>query len=361
MKIKQYKEFVFFSAGPIGDHVILIDFANRFFESTGTPSRIIMKHPNPFLRDFSLPYQDHISYLEFKGLKEKMRVFLFCLTSIFIPRLYVNVLPIPPPRYYVLFAYFIRFFTISRFVGFNLENSRNFPLGKGSSSFLGKKNYIEAQIDRNLFYEEANRMLAFLGYKEIMRSPYIDYIEDQALLFQFRLQKGAYLVFHLAASHVDRSFPEDRWNVIISELRAKLPSLPFVFTGAEGDRKFVETCLGGISREHMIIACGKASTQQLLTLHKHAKVNITVHTGNAHFINMLHVPAITLNIRGVYFFHFYYNEKGVELVSTKDCRCDPFERECTMIPYKGKEYMACLFNIPAEEVVEAILQKAQEK
>ncbi len=358
---KSYKEFVWFSAGPVGDHVILIDFANRFFESTGIPSRIIMKHPSPFLKDFALPYYDHISYIEFKGWKGKFDILWLAITSIFIPRVYINVLPIIAPVYYKLFAYFIRFCTSSRFVGYNLEGSRNFPKRKGSSSFLGEKNYIKAEIDKNLFWQEANRMLAFLGYKEIMRLPRMDVIEDKILLQQFSLHEGEYIVFHLAASHADRSFPADKWNRIISTLRIKLPGAPFIYTGAQGDRKFVEECLENIPRENTIIACGKASTQQLLTLHKHAKVNVTVHTGNAHFINMLHVPTVTLNIKGVYFFHFYYNEKGVELVSEKECTCDPYERECTMISYQGNDYMACLFNIPEEEVVETVFRKAEEK
>lgn len=358
---KAYKEFVFFSAGPVGDHVILIDFANRFFESSGIPSRIIMKHPNAFLRDFALPYYDHISYLEWKGWRGKLEMIKLALSSILTPRMYINVLPIVTPRYYKWFSYFIRFCTRSRFVGYNLEGSRNFPQGRGSSSFLGKKNYIKAEIDKNLFWQEANRMLVFLGCEEVMRLPRIDCIDDPSLLAEFGLSKGTYIVFHLAASHADRSFPEDKWNRIISELRMRLPDTPFVFTGAAGDRVFIENSLGSISRKHMIIACGKAGTQQLLTLHKHAQANVTVHTGNAHFINMLHVPTVTLNIKGVYFFKFFYNKKGVELVSEKGCTCDPYERECTMVPYNGKEYMACLFNIPEEEVIEAVLKEAEEK
>jgi ADP-heptose:LPS heptosyltransferase len=351
---KSYKEFVFFSAGPVGDHVILIDFANRFFESSGIPSRIIMKHPNPFLKDFAIPYYDHISYVEFKGKAGMAAMAKLALSSILVPRIYVNVLPIVVPRYYKLFAAFIRFCTRSRFVGFNLEGSRNFPLKKGSSSFLGGSNIIQARIDKNLFWQEANRMLAFLGYGEVSRPPRIEYKEDRKVLEEFSLISGRYLVLHLAASHADRSFPEDKWNRILRRLQEELPDVPFVFTGAAQDRSFIETCLGDISRERVIIPQG-VTTQQLLTLHAKAKGNLTVHTGNAHFINMLHVPAVTLNIKGVYFFKFFYNEKSIELVSQKDCICDPYERECTMVPYNGKEYMACLFNIPETDVVNAVL------
>jgi ADP-heptose:LPS heptosyltransferase len=276
-------------------------------------------------------------------------------SSIFVPRIYVNVLPIVTPTYYKLFAYFIRFCTRSRFVGFNLEGSRNFPIGKGSSFFLGKENYITAEIDTNLFQEEANRMLTFLGYSINNRPPEIKYVQDLAVLEKFSLTKGNYTVIHMAASHADRSFSPDKWNRIIARLRKELPTVPFVFTGSESDGNFIEKCLENIPKQYMVLAYGKATTQQLLTLHANAKLNVTVHTGNAHFINMLHVPTLTLNIKGVYFFKFFYNEHGEELVSTKDCTCDPYERECTMIPYKGQEYMACLYNIDEADVISKVL------
>jgi ADP-heptose:LPS heptosyltransferase len=228
-------------------------------------------------------------------------------------------------------------------------------VGRGSSCFLGRSNYISAEIDKNIFYQEANRMLAFLGFKEVPRAPRIDFIKDDSVLKQYALTPKEYVVIHLAASHVDRSFPEDKWHRVIKSVQEHLRDVTLVFTGSEKDTKFVEDCLGDLPREHVILACGRASTQQLLTLHAEAILNVTVHTGNAHFINMLHVPTITLNIKGVYFFKFFYNEKGVELVSAKDCTCDPYERDCTMIAYKGNEYMACLYNIGEQDVVKEVV------
>lgn len=357
---KKIKEFVFFSAGPVGDHVILVDFADRFFEASGVSSTIIMKHPSSFLEDFITPYKDHVSFLRFTGLKGKISLIKFIISSIFIPRCYVNVLPIIPPLYYKLFAYFIRFCTRSRFVGFNLEGSKSFPAGKGSSYFLGKNNLIDARIDKNLFYQEANRMLLFLGYKENMRPPYIKCIEDKKLLTDFSLAENSYLVMHLAASHPDRSFPSDKWNRIIKALQKELPEASIIFTGSSQDKEFLEACLEGVEQERICRVYGKATAQQLLTLHTQAKLNVTVHTGNAHFINMLHVPVVNINIKGVFFFKFFYNEKETELVSKKECTCDPYERNCTMLPYKGEKYMACLFNIPEEEVIKTITLRFKE-
>jgi ADP-heptose:LPS heptosyltransferase len=356
MKRNNFKKFIFFSAGPVGDHVILIDFANRFFVSTGIPSTIIMKHPNQFLADFNIPYQNHISYIYFKGTSGILQMAILTFESIFTRNCFVNVLPIPAPRYYKLFAYFIRFFTRSRFVGFNLESSRNFPKGNGSSSFLGKENYIDAQIDKNLFYQEANRMLKFLGFKEIDTLPIIEYINHSEVLTRNNLKENNYLVFHLCSSHPDRSLPTDRWNKIIKEIRNKLPNVKFIFTGAKVDEDFIKEALNSISGENILL-CGVLKTQELLTLHAKAKLNVTVHTGNMHFINMLHVPTININIKGIYFFKPYYNEKQIELVSKEGCTCDPYERQCSMVNHKRVEYMACLFSIKDEDIIDVVVTK----
>lgn len=358
--MKKYEKFIFFSAGPVGDHIILIDFANRFFASSGITSTIIMKHPNQFLADFSIPYQDHIDYIYFSGLSGFFQMASLAVKSIFFKYCYINVLPIPAPRYYKAFAFFISFFTRSRFVGFNLEGSRNFPKGKGSSSFLGKENYLETQTDKNIFYEEADRMLKFLGFKELNTLPYLEYVNHSEVLLNNNLEENNYLVFHLCSSHPDRSLPVDRWNKIILELRKRLKGVTFVFTGAKNDEKFILESIKDISGNNLLL-CGALNTQELLTLHAKAKLNVTVHTGNAHFINMLHVPTVNLNIKGIYFFKFYYNEKSVELVAGEGCTCDPYERECSMVNYKGVEYMSCLFNIKDEDVIKAVIQKYNEK
>lgn len=355
-KSKKYNEFVFFSAGPVGDHALLIDFANRFYESTETPSIIIMKHPNSFLRDMAIPYYGHISYIDFPKIKGIMEMFSLAITSIWKKRCYVLVLAIPSPLYFKLFAYFIRFCTVSRFVGFNLEGSRNFPFGKGSSYFLGKKNYIPANVDKELFYEQANRMLAFLGYEKISRLPELLFIDNLSFLHNSKLVHGEYLVVHMCSSHTDRSFPVDKWQSILKEINMKLPGVTIVCTGSPKDRVFIEEALFFVDSQSVRIFCG-ISLQDLLTVHAHARLNVTVHTGNAMLINMLHVPTVTINIKGIHMFKYYYNEKGTEIVSTEGCTCDPYERQCTMVIYNNVEYMSCLFNIPLEKVVETIIKK----
>jgi ADP-heptose:LPS heptosyltransferase len=352
----KYSRFVFFSAGPVGDHVILIAIANQFFASTGIPSIIVMKHNNPFLSDFALPYKDHISYVPFTGHHGKLSTVMLALKSIFLRYCYVNVLPIPAPTYYKMFAYYIRFCTRSRFVGFNLEGSRNFPTRQGSSSFLGESNYIKAEIDTKLFYEEANRMLAFLGYDAVTDMPRLEYIDHPEVLSQHGLKAGEYLVIHMQASHPDRSFPTDRWNHILKEIRSRLPEVTLVLTGSQADEVLVLAAAEGVTGT-VLSMCGKVATQELLTLHAHAKLNVTVHTGSMHFINLLHVPTVTINIKGIYFFKPYYNEQGTELVSTKGCMCDQYERECNMITHHGVKYMACLFHISDEEVVRTIASR----
>jgi ADP-heptose:LPS heptosyltransferase len=352
-----YSEFVFFSAGPVGDHALIIDYANRFFESSGIPSRILMKHPNPFLRDMAKPYYNHISYVGFVGLKGKLETLLFALTSIWIKRCYVLVLPIPPPAYLKVFAYFIRFFTRSRIVALDSLCGFSIPGGPFSSAqFVGHGNYIPARVDTELYYEEANRMLSFLGYAPISRMPELAYMDMPSILENDAIKGKDYIVMHICASGFDRSLPADRWHHITRTLMEKLPDTHFLFTGSGKDIDFIHEAILGLPTERIQIVVG-VSMQELLTLYAHAKVNVTVHTGNAHLINMLHVPTVTVNFKGVHMFRFTYNERGTELYSSRGCTCHPLERKCSMVEYKGREYMSCLFNIQDEDIINAVAAK----
>ncbi len=352
-----YDEFVFFSAGPVGDHALIIDWANRFFVSTKTKSKIIMKHPNPFLHDLGIPYFDHISYIGFTGLKGKINTFQVAFSSLWKKRCYVLVLPIPPPKYLKYFAYYIRFFTRSRMVA--LESMCGFSIPGGpvsSASFVGEKNYIPARVDTELYYEQANRMLGFLGYAPVHETPRLTYIDTPSVLETYHLTKHEYLVMHLCSSHPDRSLPVERWQDIIKEIQEKLPGAIIVCTGSPKDKSFISEALIESDREKTRIVCGVTS-QELLTIYAHAKLNVTVHTGNAHLINMLHVPTVTVNFKGIHMFRFSYNEKGIELFSSDGCTCHPLERKCSMVSYHGSEYMACLFNISNQEVITSVTKR----
>ena len=350
---KTFKNFIFFSAGPVGDHAVLIDFANRFFESTGIPSIFLMKHPNSFLKDLSIPYHDHIQHLDFIGKRGMIAMAKLAIRSIFERNCFVLIFPIPAPRYLIVFSYYIRFCTRSRIVGFNLEGSRNFPIGHGYASFLGKKNTIPLLPE--MFYESANEMLSFLGYKEIARPPLLEYKFQGGIFETLKIERNNYLVFHVSPSHSFRSLPKDRWNFIVTSLLEKIPGTQIIFTGASNDVSFIEECIEGLPKENLIIAAGKTNAQELLTLYAHAKVDVVVQTGNGLIINMLHVPTVVVDIKGTAMFYYDFNKNATILFSEKGCRCDPFETECTMVPYKGKEYMACMFNIKDEDIIEAIV------
>lgn len=355
MTTKKYSKFIFLSPGPVGDHLVTVDFANHFFEATGIPSAILVKHPNKFLREMSLPYDSHISYLGFKGLQGILRIVLLSLTSIFQKNCYVLIFPVPLPKYLLFFCKFIRYFTRSRVVGFNHEGTKFFPVGSGYASSLGAENCVPLRAEP--FYKSANEMLQMLGYKAIDRVPRLDYIYQEHIFSKLSIVKSEYIVMHLIPSYKFRSLPEDRWNHIIGELIKKLPTTKIVFTGAKGDIPFITRCIDGLPQENLVLAAGKTDAQELFTLYANAKVNTTVQTGNGLIINMLHVPTVVVNIKGTAMFYYDFNENAKILYSEKDCICDPFRTSCNFIQYKGGEYMACIFNIPDDEVIDAVLTK----
>lgn len=351
---QNYSQFVFLSAGPVGDHALIIDWVSRFYESTSVPSTIILKHPNPFLIDLVVPYKDHISQIGFSGWRGKVQTAMFVLTSLWKRRCYVLVLPIPPPRYLKVFAYYIRFFTRSRIVALESQCGFSIPGGPVSSaSFVGSANYIPANVDTELYYEEANRMLKFLGYSPVSRVPFLSHIENPLILKEYMLDEVPYIVFHIRASGPDRSLPKERWQHICRSTLDLFPEANIVFTGASSDRAFIDEVASNLPKNRIryVIA---VSAQKLLTVYAHARVNVTVHTGNAHLINMLHARAVTVNFKGVHMFRFSYNPNGRELFSQEGCTCHPLERKCSVVEYKGQGYMACLFNLKDEDILREI-------
>jgi hypothetical protein len=355
MAYKEYSNFVFLSPGPVGDHLVTVDFANHFFEATSIPSVILVKHPNQFLRDLSIPYDDHITYIGFAKIRGFLRVLLLTLQSIFQKNCYILIFPVPLPPYLRMFCHFIRYCTRSRVVGFNHEGTKFFPIGSGYASVLGQENCIPLLAEP--FYKSADEMLTFLGYKATGRVPRLAYIPKENILSDLGLQKGAYIVMHIIPSYKFRSLPPDRWNNIISSIIKELPTTKIVFSGAKNDINFIESCIVGLPQDTIVIAAGKTDTQELLTLYAHAKVNVTVQTGNGLIINMLHVKTVVVNIKGTAMFYYDFNENAAILFSKKDCICDPFRTSCNFIQYKGGEYMACIFNISDQEVVDAVLTK----
>ncbi|MEN9337879.1 MAG: hypothetical protein RIQ41_193 [Candidatus Parcubacteria bacterium] len=350
----KYSQFVFLSAGPVGDHALIIDWASRFYESTSIPSTILLKHPNPFLLELAAPYKDQISQIGFSSVVGKFRTLSFVLTSIWRRRCYVLVLPIPPPLYLKVFAYYIRFFTRSRIVALDSLCGFSIPGGPVSSaSFVGKANYIPACVDTELYYEEANRMLTFLGYHPVSRVPFLAHHEHPEVLQECGIDASPYIVFHIRASGPDRSLPVERWQHLCKRACELFPETKLVFTGATSDRAFIEQVTHSLPEERIryIIA---VSAQKLLTVYAHACANVTVHTGNAHLINMIHARAVTVNFKGVHMFRFSYNQNGVELFSSIGCTCHPLERKCSMVEYKGQGYMACLFNTKDEDIIRAL-------
>ncbi len=351
----KYKQFVFFSAGPVGDHLVQIDIAEHFYKSTGIPSLIVMKHPNPFLQDLLLPYKKEIRSFGFRGVSGILSMLWLAISSVWNRNCYVFIFPIPLPAYLKVFIYCIRFFTRSRAVGFNLEGTKSFPRGKGYASIMGKDNVIPMQPE--MFYVSANRLLSFLGFKEVNRLPRLRYIPQEGIFEKIGLAGRDYIAMHITPSHVLRTLPADRWNTIIRALLEQLPHATLVFTGTKGDIPFIEEALTDIPHERIVMATGKTNAQELITLYANAKVNVTVQTGNGLMINMLHVPTVVVDIKGTAMFYYDFNEKATILYSEKGCRCNPFETECNMVSYKGKEYMACVFNIKNEDVVNAVAEK----
>ena len=357
MTSKKYQNFVFFSAGPIGDHVLLLDVAYHFYKATGIPSKILVKNQNHFINDLSKPYSAFVTTINAKKFSNK-ELLIVLFQSIFVRNCFVLFFPIPAPFYLKAFAWCVRFCTLSRIIGFNLEGTRSFPLHTGYSTWLGEHNTVPLLAEP--FTASANRILTFLKYKQIDWTPHLLYTENDSVFTKYNLIKNNYIVFHITPSGIFRSLPVDRWNSVIKAVLEKT-NVSVVFTGSDKDKTFITEALFGIQSERIQVLAGVLPTNELLTLYHGARVAVVVQTGNGLIVNMQHVPTVIVNIKGTVMFDYSFNKKAINLYSKKDCTCNPFETECTVLPYKGKFYMACVFNLKNEEIVSAILTKYNER
>ncbi len=354
-KAPNYSEFVFFSAGPVGDHAIEIDHANRFFESTGKSSVIIYKNNFGFLKDLAIPYLDHLKQINYQSGTGKFKLLRLFFSSFWVKRCYVLWIPIKYPLSIKLISYFVRFCTRSRFIG--LDVSKKSPYGdfseESSLYFLGKGNIIPLNSHTELFYEQGNRLLSFLGYEEVNRKPHLRHLIKDEILKKHNLLDKRYLVLHLVASSSDRSLPLRRWRLLIKDLVNQHPGVTLVFTGAKGDINFIKEATDQIAQDAFCILAGETDMQELLTVYAQAMCCITVHTGNAMLINMLHVKSVVINMVGNYMFQYHFNENSIVLFNKTRCGCGEEVIDC-YVQEEGKNYMKCMYDISDEEILKSV-------
>ncbi len=358
-KAPNYSEFVFFSAGPLGDHAIELDYANRFFESTGKSSVIIYKNNFSFLKDLSIPYEGHIKKINYTSFVGKLSLVWMILSSIFVRRCYVLWVPIRYPFSMRMIAYFIRYGTQSRFVG--LDVNEKTPYGdfreKSSLFFLGKQNTIPLNSHSELFYQQENRLLSFLGYNPVDRVPTLQYVPHKEIFIREKINTP-YIAVHLVGSAGDRSLPIHRWREVLGEIKKKLPEHQFIFTGSSKDVFFIQQVAESMSEDSYRIVAGKINIQELLTVYAQAECCLTVHTGNAMFINMLHARSVVANIVGNYMYQYHFNPNAVVLFEKKRCSCSREAIDC-FVEEDGKKYARCLYDIPNEKIVESVISQVK--
>lgn len=353
-----YREFVFFSAGPLGDHAIELDYANRFFESTSIPSVIIYKHNFSFLKDLSIPYEDHVRKINYESVLGVATLVYLLLSSIIIPRCYVLWVPIRYPLSMRIIAYFIRFCTRSRFVGLDVHEQTPYGDFSQTSSlgFLGNHNIIPLRSHSELFYEQENRLLSFLGYAPVDRRPILKYVHQAHVFKALNIDKP-YIAVHLVGSAQDRSLPLERWQHILEEIHQRLPDHMFVFTGSSKDQQYIEGAWSSLPERVRISVAGRVAIQELLTIYAEADCCLTVHTGNAMFINMLHARSVVTNIVGNYMYQYHFNPNAIVLFEKKNCICSRESIECFYY-IDNTRYARCLYDIPDEKIISSVVLQA---
>lgn len=273
MKYKNTK-LILLNASPVGDHVLLLDTADRFYKSAGIETIMFIKHNFTFLRDLSLAYP-FVKCIDFNTISGKFLFIFYFLRSILFKTYLLYFLPIPHKQYLIYIGNIFNYFTRTTVVSLSY---------KGMGRYIPTGLHIKADINEKYYYEQNNDILKALGYKEINSIPEFRFLKDETVKSRYNL-KDKYIVVHPTPSHIERRIPKDKWLDVFDY--AKSNNYKIVFTGIKKDESYIDELssnLSGINFTKII----DVKAQDLVNIFYFAEELFMVHTGPTHIATALH-------------------------------------------------------------------------
>ncbi len=271
---KNSARLILLNASPIGDHVLLLDLADRFYLSAGIPTTMFIKHNFAFLRDLSKGYP-FIECVDFSSISGKLRFIGEFFQSMIRKTYLVYFLPIPLKRYLRLAGDAFHYLTRTDVI------SLVYP---GMEHYVPKGIHIKADINDKFFYEQSNEILEKIGFKPVLESPHFRFIKDESVKKRYTLRDG-YIVVHPTPSHDDRRISNDTWKEVFAE--AQKEKRQIVFTGVKKDEEYIDSLAAFLPKDSFMKVIG-APAQDLVNIFFFAEKLFMVHTGPTHIAAGLH-------------------------------------------------------------------------
>ena len=303
MKKQNKSKLILLNASPLGDHVLLLDLAERFYLSENINTVMFIKHNFKFLSELSLGYKDFIKCIDFNTFYGKLYFVYMFLKSIFIRNYLIYFLPIPYKKYLILIGEIFNRFTRCMVV------SQEY---KYREKYIPGGIHIKATINDKYYYEQSNNILKTLGFKEVESIPDFKFIKDESIKERFNLNKK-YLVIHPTPSHPERRVSKDKWKEVFNY--AKENNYLIVFTGIKKDEEYIDELAKDLDKESFIKIIN-AKAQDLVNVFYFSEELFMVHTGPTHIATALHKKMVVFCNLWLKQFDMSYNENArVEILS----------------------------------------------
>lgn len=292
------------SAGPVGDHVALLDLAQRFYLSEKIETVMIVKNNYNLLSELSKGYSQYVKCVDFKKVSGVFIIFKFLLTSFFSTQYLVYFFAIPYKKYLVFLGNFLHIF--SRMKVISLEY-------KGLEDYIPRGIHIKSDLNGKYYYEAANDVLKSLNFNEVKSIPKFSFLEDRSVLDRYSIKKK-YVVIHPTPSRPERRIEIEKWLKVFSEIKSKNELI--VFTGAGQDSAYIDELSASLDSKDFIKIIN-AKGQDLINIFDKAEELFMVHTGPTHIAAALHKKMYVFCHLRVGWFDMSYNKNAtVNVLST---------------------------------------------
>ena len=292
------------SAGPVGDHVALLDLAQRFYLSKKIETVIVIKNNYKLLSDLSEGYNSYVTCVDFKKFSGVMAVLKFLLISFFSTQYLVYFFAIPYKKYLVFTGSFFHYFSKMKVV--SLEY-------KGLEDYIPKGLRIKSDINQKYYYEASNDVLESLGFNKVLSIPKFEFINDDQVLSKYEI-RSEYIVVHPTPSRPERRIEKEKWLKVFAQAKSK--NRLIVFTGANQDSLYIDELSTSLNKNDFIKIIN-AKGQDLINIFDKAEELFMVHTGPTHLAAALNKKMYVFCYLRFKFFDMSYNKKAtVEVLSS---------------------------------------------
>ena len=196
-----------------------------------------------------------------------------------------------------------------------------------------------------LFRSERDALRA-LGLSVLIPYPTLPTIRNSVVLHTFSLIEKEYLILHFFAGNKGRSISPEHAHALVAKLRAQLPNLTFLISGALADKDAAHVIAHDLVNTRVI--AGDATLQEMMALIAMSRGVVSVDTGIAHITAHLRKPLIVLRtcLWPNWWFPTAYGKDIPNFQFSFTGSCDP---------HQAQNYPDCLNKIDLEEVTGAAI------